>query len=268
MKKLINLMLVAAIAIVATPLLMYAQDTTHYVGNAEASGVISVLYSYLQSKYPIIATITTVLFLVSEILAGIPSIKANSVFQLVYGILKTVAGKATLTVLLIVFSVSMIVSCNRHDIPAAQNKEIDTTFRKEKLVYRDTTIIVPGVSILIHDTLPCKEATYHFEKDSGNIKATVDINKGVLTVSCKEDSLKKILLNLASDYIELYKEKNKTVTVTVPGRTVTDWYIPKWIWYLIGFNVVFFGWKIASAYLFPGNSFLGIIKHWFTKWKS
>ena len=39
------------------------------------------------------AEIITALFLLSEILALIPSIKANSVFQLVVGLLKKVSGK-------------------------------------------------------------------------------------------------------------------------------------------------------------------------------
>lgn len=39
------------------------------------------------------AEILGILFLVSEILASIPAIKANSIFQLAVGIVKKLAGK-------------------------------------------------------------------------------------------------------------------------------------------------------------------------------
>jgi len=42
---------------------------------------------------PEVTAVTTGLFVVSEVLASVPAIRANSVFQLVFGLMKKLAGK-------------------------------------------------------------------------------------------------------------------------------------------------------------------------------
>jgi hypothetical protein len=201
-------------------------------------------------------------------LAGIPSIKANSVFQLVFGVLKVIAGNKTVQVLLIILSASLVMSCQRHSIPPQINPVdiTDSVSTMEKVVYRDTTIIIPGATIQIHDTIPCKGVIYHVQKDSAGVEATVDLNKGVLTVTCKEDSLRKVLLNMASDYISLYKQKNTTIRITVPGPVITKWYIPKWVWYVLGADALYIIWWALSVFILPGFSISSIFKHRNTKW--
>ena len=260
MNKIINVSIMALIVLMAIPFIPFAQDTTHVVGGLD-SGFLSGIFSYIGNKYPIIATISTILFLVSEVLAGIPSVKANSVFQLVYGVLKAIVGNKTAQVLLIVLSVTLAVSCSHHSIPT-KTYTVDSTdsiSRTEKVVYRDTTIVIPGAVITIHDTIPCKDVIYHAEKDSAGVKATVDLKNGVLSVSCKEDSLRKVLLNLASDYIQLYKKKNETITITTPGPIVTVPYVAKWCWYLLGFVVLYFGLKFMAILITPASSVTSFI---------
>ena len=92
MKKLFTFMFLAAICIVATPLYMYAQDTASAVTSG-GTDAISFIVGWLGVKWPIVGTIGTVLFLFSEALALIPAVKANSVYQLITGLLKKAFGK-------------------------------------------------------------------------------------------------------------------------------------------------------------------------------
>lgn len=260
MNKIKNILKIAFVALMVIPFMLFAQDSTHVVAGMD-SGFLNGIFTYVSTKYPIIATISTILFLVSEVLAGIPSVKANSVFQLVYGVLKAIVGNKTAQVLLLVLSVSLVISCSHHSIPtkAYTVDSTDSISRTEKVVYRDTTIVIPGAVITIHDTIPCKDVIYHAEKDSAGVKATVDLKNGVLSVSCKEDSLRKVLLNLASDYIQLYKKKNETITITTPGPIVTVPYVPKWCWYLLGFVVLYFGLKFMALLITPSSSVTSFI---------
>lgn len=56
---------------------------------------LQTIITALEIKWPIIATIGSILWVISEALSGITSIKANGVFQLIYGILKSIFGKKT-----------------------------------------------------------------------------------------------------------------------------------------------------------------------------
>ena len=80
MKKGIFLLL-AAVAIFAVPVL--AQDSTYVK-------IANDVLTPLEVKYHWIAPVVAVLLILSEALAYIPSVKANSIFQLVTGWLKAV----------------------------------------------------------------------------------------------------------------------------------------------------------------------------------
>ena len=83
MKKLSKVLLgvVAVAAIFLVPSLAFAQDSTA-VANP-ATGMIDTVVSALEIKWPIIGTIGTILFFVSEGLSLIPSVKSNGIFQLI-----------------------------------------------------------------------------------------------------------------------------------------------------------------------------------------
>ena len=59
MNKIIKLVLFAIITIIALPLVMFAQDSTHVVAGLD-SGFLSGIFSYIGNKYPIVATISTI----------------------------------------------------------------------------------------------------------------------------------------------------------------------------------------------------------------
>ena len=90
MKRIISLWSLAAIAIMLTPFIMYAQDTT--LVNGAAGDILKTVTIGLATQYPVIGIIGTALFVVSEVLGSSKSIAANSVFQLVSGLLKRIFG--------------------------------------------------------------------------------------------------------------------------------------------------------------------------------
>ncbi len=87
MKKFSKVLLsmAAAIAVILVPALAFAQDSTSVA--ATTSGVVETVISALEIKWPVIATVGTILFFLSEGLSLIPTVKANGVFQLVSSIL-------------------------------------------------------------------------------------------------------------------------------------------------------------------------------------
>ena len=91
MKKIFKLLLFAAIAIVATPLLMYAQDTT--LVNGVGSDLLKTVIGGVATQYPILGLVGTGLFVVSELLGTSKKVAANSVFQVIAGLVKTLFGK-------------------------------------------------------------------------------------------------------------------------------------------------------------------------------
>jgi len=93
-KALLKVLVVAAIVIVATPLVMYAQDSTAISAPA-TSDILSSIVAWLESKWPVIASIGTMLFVLSELLGNIPAVKANSVYQLVAPWIAKLFGKKT-----------------------------------------------------------------------------------------------------------------------------------------------------------------------------
>ena len=94
MKRIKSIVTMVFIALLAMPFVLLAQDSTHVVGVLDSS-LIDGITGFVVAKYPVIASIGTVLFLVSEVLGSIPSVKANSVYQLVFGVLKDLFGKKT-----------------------------------------------------------------------------------------------------------------------------------------------------------------------------
>ena len=91
MKKMIRLFVLAAIAIISIPLCMYAQDTTLIHG--AGAGLLKTVVGGFATQYPIVGLVGTGLFVVSEVLAGIPRVKANSVFQVLSELVRSLFGK-------------------------------------------------------------------------------------------------------------------------------------------------------------------------------
>lgn len=77
--------LTVALLLVAT-CITFAQTSTA-VSDSTTVAVTDSIFSVLETKYPIVTIIGTVLFFISEALSFFPKIEANGVFQLVAKIL-------------------------------------------------------------------------------------------------------------------------------------------------------------------------------------
>jgi energy-converting hydrogenase Eha subunit E len=90
MKKLIKSFDRTEVLLLVTFLLMCGVVCAQ--GEASETSAIDSVVALLITKYPAIGIGGIALFFVSEALAFIPAIKANSVFQLVWGLLKRLFG--------------------------------------------------------------------------------------------------------------------------------------------------------------------------------
>lgn len=89
MKKSIMVILatLSLMAVLVCPAVLFAQDSTAVGGGADVD-IFQTILSALSLKWPIVATIGTILFFISEGLSLIKSVSANGVFQLIQSILK------------------------------------------------------------------------------------------------------------------------------------------------------------------------------------
>lgn len=97
MKKTIQLVLttifVTILLFAGTSLFAQVDSTSATVSATE--GILGTLVTWLEAKWAIVGTIGTALFVLSEILASIPSLKANSVVQGINQVLAYLFGKKT-----------------------------------------------------------------------------------------------------------------------------------------------------------------------------
>lgn len=107
----------------------------------------------------------------------------------------------------------------------------DSVILKDTTIYVKQTIVIPGDSVLIKDSIPCPDVEYHKEakSPSGKTTAKVDISKGRLTVDCKVDSLNKIIdsLKVQLQTKETYHQETKLVEKPVEKT-------PMWVWFVFG----------------------------------
>lgn len=179
------------------------------------------------------------------------------------------------------FSVLMI-GCNRTLIPSPTVTMDSTSITKDSVVLKDTTISFEGHEVTLQvnadsllsilkeiDGMPridSAEITKLFVIDSGtngNVHGSIYFNDGMLYFDCKADSLQSVIVQLRSQYLELYLQKNKTTTVTVPGPTVTVTKLPTWFWYVLAFVISYFGLKVLAIFYTPSSGILQMILNLF-----
>lgn len=128
--------------------------------------------------------------------------------------------------LLIILSIFLLTSCVTQRKCAAKfpPQITSTTIIKDSVVYRDTTITVPGDTVTFTDSIPCPDVVYEKTQKSekGTVKATVKIKDGKISVKCEVDSLNMVIRNL--QYRLRTIEKEKTIAVQVPVLKKTPWW--------------------------------------------
>jgi hypothetical protein len=153
-------------------------------------------------------------------------------------------------------------SCPGCYLPVVIYKTDTTTITKvEKIeVFTKDTVITTEVdSVMVLDTLflekDCpnvKDMTIERQSKKGNVKATVSLNNGVLSVRCDSDSLKLLITNLR----QIIRTKDgelisKGANIKVVEKEVEKikHKIPKWVWILLLFNIGYFCWKFRKPIL-------------------
>lgn len=143
-----------------------------------------------------------------------------------------------------------LASCNKKLVPGTNTVTVikDSIVHKDSIIYRDTTIVLPGETVTVHDVIDCPDVVYNktVSSPTGNTIASVKINHGVLDVNCGADSLRVVIKNLETyiKTLEKYKTIATNTTITLPPKR----YIPKWVWWMLGINIIYIVGRIAIAY--------------------
>jgi len=146
--------------------------------------------------------------------------------------------------LIAIFSLLVLLaSCSKRHYPSSVDTVIKETVTTDTVyVPKETVVTIPGDTVEIYEAIPCPDVIFHKEATSktGNLKAVVNISKGNLTVDCKTDSLQKRIQWLEANSRQL-TVKEKIVTITPPPKR----FIPKWVWWLLGLNIVYIGLRVV-----------------------
>ena len=151
------------------------------------------------------------------------------------------------TILILIIT---LASCSPKLQPGTNTVTVvkDSIVLRDTIVYRDTTIVVPGETVTIHETVDCPDAVFNktVTSASGNTTAKVNLSHGVLNIDCGADSLKLVIKNLKTyiNSLEKYKTIATTTTTVLPPKR----FIPKWVWWLLGINILYILIRIALAY--------------------
>lgn len=101
-----------------------------------------------------------------------------------------------------------------------------------------------------------------YKKIDSTLSASVAINRnGAIQFNCKEDSLKMVIHNITTAYLQLLQMKEHTNTIQVPGPVQIEAHVPKWLlwWFII--TALLMGLKITSMF-FPSGKWLSVLG-WF-----
>lgn len=178
---------------------------------------------------------------------------------------------------LLLFICLLATACSKKILPV---KATDYTFEKDstgstlKEVYKDTVITIPGGAASItgklklastNDSMLIKMPVFtpiaEISKQ-GIVTAKLKVDsQGNIKVDCEADSLRHVLRNLYSSYLELWISKNKTQKVEIPvPYEVLKYKPPDWIWYVLAYAIV------ITIITFR-NPLYNFVKHRLTKWR-
>lgn len=161
----------------------------------------------------------------------------------------------------ILLSSVIVTSCSKKMQPQVVIK--DSIIIKEKLIKKDSIIHLPGVKILIRDTIPCPDIIIKKEDsiiNKSGVKTSVKLNveKGKISAECNTSDL-ELAISWLEGQVEYYKSNTKTVYVDVPGPKEIIPVTPKWVWYVLIYAIA------LTIYVFR-EPIIKLVKHLVTKW--
>jgi phage-related holin len=143
----------------------------------------------------------------------------------------------TKAVWLFALLLTCFASCTRTVYVPGQH----TTITKDSIVFKpvlvDTTIYLPGDSVVITDSIPyCPDLVYSNVATKGRVSAKVAISNGKIKVKCNEAALEKQIQFWKQD-AEYWKSQQRTELKPYPVEVV-KYKPPKWAWVSVGLNIL------------------------------
>jgi hypothetical protein len=137
--------------------------------------------------------------------------------------------------IIIIIFLACLAACNHKMQPQVITNTVVKDSVVTNTVYfpKDSLIYLPGDTLEIYEAIPCPDAVFNREvKTLGSrLSAKVNINKGMLTVECKTDSLMQRITWLEKQVIT-ERSKATTTTIQVPVEVIKH-KTPKWCWLLL-----------------------------------
>lgn len=138
------------------------------------------------------------------------------------------------TILLLLIT---LAGCSKKMMPPAETKIkiIDSIVEREKTVYRDTTIVLPGDTTEIYFAIPCPDVVVNEKVSKGNMHLTAKSDgKGNVKINCSSDSLKLVIKGLETIIKEKEKYHANTTVQKIPYPVeVIKYKKPKSWWWLL-----------------------------------
>lgn len=130
------------------------------------------------------------------------------------------------TIIVLVLSVLLISCCGSRKATAVKEDVKENRTETIKYVVRDTTIMIPGDTVLMKQPIPCPDVVWQGEASSNKTKVTAKIRDGTIEVACAADSLNETIQYLER---ELERQHNKEKVIT---KTIEKKYIPKSVYWV------------------------------------
>jgi hypothetical protein len=174
--------------------------------------------------------------------------------RLAFGVALAILGRASAdskntkrTYMLMGFiGLASLAGCSHKMQPPIIIRDSITTVIEVDSFWETHPVYVPGETITLHDTIPCPGVSYTatITGKTGRVTGSVKLHNNRLFFECKADSLTLVLDSLlrVNRTINTTKKETQIVTVEVPKR-----YIPKWVWWLIAFNVAAIAWRLRHG---------------------
>lgn len=162
-----------------------------------------------------------------------------------------------LTILLLMIC---FASCRTAKLPPAETKieTKDSIIERETVVYRDTTIILPGDTTEI--TIPCPDVTINEYAGKGRVKLSARSDgKGNVKINCAADSLTLVIDSLKNVIREKERYHSTVKETKVPYPVeVVKYRVPRWCWWVLIYSISLTCWVFRKPLLAFGKKLFGL----------
>ncbi|MFL5747224.1 MAG: hypothetical protein ACJ751_21295 [Niastella sp.] len=151
----------------------------------------------------------------------------------------------TILVVYVIIMMALLFSCKTSKPVIDQVKDSTVV----KYYYRDSVITLPGDTVQLITSVPCPDAKWQAKAKNGRTMLVASLNKGELSIDCKQDSL---LLRISLLEKELERKTNTIVHVPVP-QEVIQYRTPWWAKIALAVSLLFItafcikNWRLVVA---------------------